>query len=152
MSEKKLFCAYIVLHNYNGCFEDKLLSLIQYHPVPAILSVKDVTVEYNNTLTASFSCNAFGGNNSAINIDLIPPSGSSGLNESSRTVMTNSDGSTTLTISTNKLTLADRGSEYTCDVSYQGAPSEQDNEDFAMLYIGMLFFTLQYILSTPTIT
>ena len=114
--------------------------------VPAILSVKDVTVEYSDSLTASFSCNAFGGNNSAINIDLIPPSGSSGLNESSRTVMTNGDGSTTLTISTNQLTLADRGSEYTCDVSYQGAPSEQDNEDLAILYIGKLSFALKEIL------
>ena len=141
-----------MLHNYNGCFEDKLLSLIQYHPVPAILSMKNVTVEYSDSLTASFSCNAFGGNNSAIDIDLIPPSGSSGLNQSSRTVMTNQDGSTTLTISTNQLTLDDRGSEYTCDVSYQGAPSGQDNEDVAMLYIGMLFFTLQYILSTLKIT
>ena len=138
------FFLYLVLHTYNGCFDDKLLSLIQYHSVPAILSVMDVTVEYSDSLTASFSCNAFGGNNSAINIDLIPPtSGSSGLiNESSRTVMTNPDGSTTLTISTNQFTLADRGSEYTCDVSYQGAPSGQDNEDFAMLYIGKLFFTL----------
>ena len=114
--------------------------------------MKNVTVEYSDSLTASFSCNAFGGNNSAIDIDLIPPSGSSGLNQSSRTVMTNQDGSTTLTISTNQLTLDDRGSEYTCDVSYQGAPSEQDNEDVAMLYIGMLFFTLQYILSTLKIT
>ena len=99
-------------------------------------------MEYSDSLTASFSCNAFGGNNYLINIDLIPPSGSSGLNESSRNVMTNLDGITTLTISTNQLTLADRGSEYTCDVSYQVAPSGQDNEDFAMLYIGKLFFTL----------
>ena len=120
--------------------------------VPAILSVKDVTVEYRESLIALFSCNAFGGNKSAINIDLIPPSGSSGLNESSRTVMTNGDGSTTLTISTNQLTLADRGSEYTCAVSYQGAPSEQDNENFAMLYIGKLFSTLKQVLSILKVT
>ena len=134
---------YLVLHTYNGCFDDKLLSLIQYHPVPAILSMMDVTVEYSDSLTASFSCNAFGGNNSAININLTPPSGSSGIiNESSRSVMNNPDGSTSLTISTNQLTLADSGGEYTCDVSYQGAPSGGDNEDVAMLYIGKLFFTL----------
>ena len=120
--------------------------------VPAILSMTDVTVEYRDSLTASFSCNVFGGNNSAINIDLIPPSGSSGLNESSRTVMTNADGSTTLTISTNQLTLADRSSEYTCAVSYQGAPSVQDNEDFAMLYIGELFSTLKQVLCILKVT
>ena len=120
--------------------------------VPAILSVKDVIVEYSDSLTASFSCNVFGGNNSAINIDLIPPSGSSGLNESFQTVMTNPDGSTTLTINTNQLTLADRGSEYTCDVFYQGAPSGQDNEDFAILHISKLFSTLKQVLCILKVT
>ena len=108
--------------------------------VPAILSgPMDVTVEYSDTLTASFSCTASGGNGTTVEITWSDSIDSSGLNSTSRADMVNPDGSITSTISTNLLELSDGGSEYTCDVSYSG--SSEENEDFATLTIGTLFTT-----------
>ena len=100
----------------------------------------DVTVEYSDTLTASFSCTAFGGNGTTIELEFAWSTNSgSGLNSASQADMDNPDGSITSTISTNILELSDRGSEYTCDVSYSG--SSEESEDSATLTIGTLFTT-----------
>ena len=103
--------------------------------VPAILNgPEDVVLEYSDNLTATFSCTAFGGNESEINIawateipdELQPPQEA-----------VNPDGSITSIVTTNILNLSNRGSEYTCSVSYSG--DSEVNEDFATLSLGMSF-------------
>ena len=107
--------------------------------VPAILSgPMDVTVEYSDTLTASFSCTASGGNGTMLDF-IWSTNSASGLDSATQADMVNTDGSITSTISTYLLELSDRGSEYTCDVSYSG--SSEESEDSATLTIGTLFTT-----------
>ncbi|CAI8010587.1 Neural cell adhesion molecule L1 [Geodia barretti] len=92
---------------------------------PAILmGPEDMILEYSDVLTATFTCTAFGGDNAPLTIDWLAPSDVTGLNISSKTEDINADNSTTSSITTLPLSLSDRGSMYTCDVTYEGAPSD----------------------------
>ena len=85
-----------------------------------------MTLEYSDDdQTATFTCTAFGGDGAMLNITWVTNS-ASGFNTSSQMETLNSDNSTTSTITTNTLTVDDSGSEYTCDVMYQGGSDESD--------------------------
>ena len=105
-----------------------------YTTVPAILSgPMDMTLEYSDDLTATFTCSAFGGNNSVLVLSWTHSLGAS-LNEGTETTTVNPDNSYTSTITTDTLTLEGRGSEYTCHVEYDG--SSEENEATATLSVG----------------
>ena len=102
--------------------------------VPAILSGPvDTTLEYSDDLTATFSCTAFGGNNSVLVLSWTHSAGAN-LNADTENTTVSPDDSYTSTITTDTLTLDDRGSEYTCEVEYDGSASV--NEATATLSIG----------------
>ena len=93
-----------------------------------------MTLEYSDTLTATFTCTGFGGDGAMLDFTWSPTDSPSGLNLASEAENVNADNSTTSTITTNTLGLGDRGSRVTCDVMYEG---ETDNsEDFGTLNIG----------------
>ena len=66
---------------------------------------------------------------------IAPQNGGTQFNASSRVEVENSDNSTTSTITTNPLSLSDRGNSYTCDVAYASNPTQED-EASATLNIG----------------
>ena len=91
--------------------------------VPAILmGPEDMILEYNDVLTATFTCTAFGGNDTPLEIDWLAEAEVTGFNVSSRTDDINADNSTTSSITTLPLSLSDRGATYTCDVAYASPP------------------------------
>ena len=98
----------------------------------------DVTLEYRDVLTASFTCTAFGGDSSQLIITWISASGITGYNASSNIEIQNSNNSTTSRITTLPLSLSDRGSRYTCDVAYASDPAEEV-EASATLNIGKYY-------------
>lgn len=103
--------------------------------VPAILvGPEDMVVEYSDVLTATFTCTAFGGDGAQL-VFTWTHMGGTGLNDTSKVEVENSDNSTTSTITTFSLSLSDRGNSYTCDVAYASDPSEED-EASATLNIG----------------
>ena len=81
-------------------------------------------LEYSDVLTATFTCTAFGGDDAPLAIDWLARIGHTGFNISSRTDDINADNSTTSSITTLPLSLSDRGSMYTCDVTYESAPGD----------------------------
>ena len=95
---------------------------------------EDMILEYSDVLTATFTCTAFGGDDAPLEIDWL--SQATGFNISSRIDGINADNSTTSSITTLPLSLSDVGSMYTCDVTYEGAPSGDDNEASASVDIG----------------
>ena len=92
-----------------------------------------MTLEYSDDLTATFTCTAFGGDGAMLDFTWSTDS-TAGLNTSSQSETLNPDNSVTSTITTNTLTLADRDSEYTCTVIYDG--SSFVNEETATIIIG----------------
>ena len=92
----------------------------------------DITLEYSDDLTATFTCTAFGGDGAMLVFTWSTDS-PAGLNTSSQRETLNPDNSVTSTI-TNTLTLTDRDSEYTCTVIYDG--SSFGNEETATIIIG----------------
>ena len=93
-----------------------------------------MTLEYSDDLTATFTCTAFGGDGAMLVFTWSAPDSTAGLDTSSQRETLNPDSSITSTITTNTLTLADRGSEYTCTVIYDG--SSFGNEETATIIIG----------------
>ena len=85
---------------------------------------QDVFLEYSDVLTATFTCTAFGGDDAPLTFEWLAPSGVTGFNISSRIDGINADNSTTSSITTFPLSLSDRGSMYTCDVTYESAPGD----------------------------
>ena len=73
-----------------------------------------MTLEYRYGLTATFTCTAFGGEGAMLEFDWLASDSVAGLNIDSENEATNENGSTTSTITTNVLSLSDRGSEYSC--------------------------------------
>ena len=97
---------------------------------------EDMILEYSDVLTATFTCTAFGGDDAPLTIDWQPQgAGATRFNISSRTDVINADNSTTSSITTLPLSLSDRGETYICDVTYESAPSD-DNEAPATVDIG----------------
>ena len=92
-----------------------------------------MTLEYSDDLTATFTCTAFGGDGAMLVFTWSTDS-PAGLDTSSQSETLNSDNSTTSTITTNTLTVDESGSEYTCDVMYQGG--SEGREAMATLNIG----------------
>ena len=100
-----------------------------------------MTLEYSDTLTATFTCTAFGGDGAVLDFSWSPTDSPSGLNVPSEAENVNADNSTTSSITTNPLGLGDRGSRVTCDVMYEG---ETDiSEDFGTLNIGKISIITQ---------
>ena len=95
---------------------------------------EDMILEYTDVLTATFTCTAFGGNDAPLEIDWLAEA--TGVNINSRTDVINADNSSTSSITTLPLSLSDRGSVYSCDVTYEGAPSDPDTEASATVDIG----------------
>ena len=94
-----------------------------------------MTLEYrDDDLTATFTCTAFGGDGAVLDFTWSAADSVAGLDISSERETLNPDNSTTSTITTNTLTVDDSGSEYTCDVMYQGG--SEVSEAMATLYIG----------------
>ena len=85
---------------------------------------EDMILEYSHVLTATFTCTAFGGDDAPLTIDWVARSGVTGFNISSGIDGINADNSTTGSITTLPLSLSDRGSMYTCDVTYESAPGD----------------------------
>ena len=85
----------------------------------------DVILEYSDDLTATFTCTGFGGDGAMLVFDWVTNS-PAGLDISSQMETLNPDNSTTSTITTHPLTVDDSGSEYTCDVMYQGGLEVSD--------------------------
>ena len=110
--------------------------LISISTVPAILrGPVDMTLEYRDGLTATFTCTAFGGDDAALKFDWLALDSVAGLNIDSENETTNANG-TTSTITTNVLSLSDRGSEYSCQVEYvESAPGPPET---AVLNIGKI--------------
>ena len=94
----------------------------------------DMTLEYSDDLTATFSCTAFGGNNSVLVLSWTHSVGANFNTDTESTTINPDDNTYTSTITTDTLTLDDRGSEYTCDAEYDGSSSA--NEATATLSIG----------------
>ena len=92
-----------------------------------------MTLEYSDTLTATFTCTAFGGDGAMLEFEW-PILGSAVVESQTETV--NADNSTTSSVTTEPLDLDDRGSVITCDVRYSGG-TEVDAT--ATLYIGTIF-------------
>ena len=93
----------------------------------------DVTLEYSDDLTATFTCTAFGGDNSVLVLSWTHSAGAS-LNADTENTTVNPDNNYTSTITTDTLTLDDRGNEYVCHVEYDGGSEE--NVATATLSIG----------------
>ena len=93
-----------------------------------------MTLEYSDDLTATFTCTAFDGDGAMLVFTWSDTNSVAGLDISSQSETLNPDNSTTSTITTNTLTLADRDSEYTCTVIYDG--SSFGNEETATIIIG----------------
>ena len=91
----------------------------------------DMTLEYSDTLTATFTCTAFGGDGAQLEFHWAP---ATAFVSDSQMEEMNTDNSTTSTITTNPLTLSDRGDTYTCRVEYEG--SSFDSESEAVVNIG----------------
>ena len=101
--------------------------------VPAIvIGPMDMTLEYSDTLTATFTCTAFGGDGAMLEF----PWSTSGASVGSQTETVNADNSTTTSLTTGPLNLNDRGSIITCEVRYSGGTEVDD--DTATLYIGII--------------
>ena len=92
-----------------------------------------MTLEYSDTLTATFTCTAFGGDGAVLDFTWSSPGSPSGLNFPSEAENVNADNSTTSSITTNTLGLSDRGGSFSCDVMYSGG---QTNEASGALNIG----------------
>ena len=109
-----------------------LLTSYWYLLVPAILmGPEDMILEYSDVLTATFTCTAFGGNDAELLFNWNP---TAGFNDDSLKQMINpNDNSTTSTITTDPLTLSDRGETYSCNVEYD---LNQRNAEAATLAIG----------------
>ena len=95
-----------------------------------------MTLEYSDDLTATFTCSAFGGNNSVLVLSWTHSVGAS-LNTDTESTTVNPDNSYTSSITTDTLIVEDRGSEYTCYAEYDG--SSEVNEATASLSIGKKF-------------
>ena len=93
-----------------------------------------MTLEYSDDLTATFTCTAFGGDDAVLVFTWSDTNSTAALNASSQSETLNSNNSVTSTITTNTLTLADRDSEYTCTVVYEGTLPK--NEEKANITIG----------------
>ena len=91
-----------------------------------------MTLEYSDTLTATFTCTAFGGDGAQL-VFAWAPAAAFVVSDSQMEEM-NADNSTTSTITTNPLTLSDRGDTYTCEVEYEGSSSDSGSE--AVVNIG----------------
>lgn len=78
----------------------------------------DVTLEVsdNDYLTAVFTCTAFGGDGAVLRLDITW----SGVDISLESGYINPDNSVTSTLTTEYLTLEDRGNVVTCTVMFQG--------------------------------
>ena len=86
-----------------------------------------MTLEYSDDdLTVTFNCTAFGGDGAMLDFIWSATDSPAGLDISSQMETLNQDNSTTSTITTNTLTVDDSGSEYTCDVMYQGGSEESE--------------------------
>ena len=90
-----------------------------------------MTLEYSDTLTATFTCTAFGGNGALLVFAWAP---ATAFVSDSQMPVINQDNSTTSTITTNLLTLSKRGDMYTCEVEYEGGSF--DSESIAVVNIG----------------
>ena len=90
-----------------------------------------MTLEYSDTLTATFTCTAFGGDGAQLVFAWTP---ASTFVSDSQMQQMNQDNSTTSTITTNPLTLSDRGETHTCEVEYEGSSSDSESE--AVVNIG----------------
>ena len=90
-----------------------------------------MTLEYSDTLTATFTCTAFGGDGAQLVFHWSP---ASTFDTSSQMEERNQDNSTTSTITTNPLTLSERGDTYACGVEYDGGSSDSYSE--AVVNIG----------------
>ena len=101
-------------------------------------------LEYTDVLTATFTCTAFGGNDAPLEIDWLAEATGFNTSSSSRTDVINADNSTTSSITTLPLSLSDRGSMYTCDVTYEGAPDDPDTETSATVDIGEYACKVKY--------
>ena len=108
-----------------------------------------MTLEYSDDLTATFTCTAFGGDGAMLVFTWSATDSPAGLNTSSQMETLNPDNSITSTITTNTLTLADRDSEYTCTVVYDG--NLLGNEETATISIGKSYpdgiSVLKYLLN-----
>ena len=103
--------------------------------VPAIQQGPvDMILEYSDDLTATFACTAFGGDDSTLQFDWDESYSNAGLNHDTELTISNTNNSVTSTITTNTLTLHDRGSEYVCEVEYQSGAFA--NMNTATLNIG----------------
>ena len=91
---------------------------------------------YRDILRATFTCTAFGGDNTQLEFSWIAPNDATGFDTSTFVQYVNEDNSTTSNVSTLPLSLSDRGQSYTCDVAYEGVLGS-DNEASATLNIGM---------------
>ena len=107
------------------------------------MDVEDVTVEYSDDLTATFSCTASGGVNEDLVFTWNAPNDATDFNDRTRMETMNADNSITSTITTQPLSLSDRGEVYTCDVAYAGFP-DRDSESFATLNIGKTIAIYQF--------
>ena len=101
------------------------------------MDVEDVTVEYKDDLTASFTCTAFGGDNEELVFTWITPNDATNFDTDTQVETLNADNTITSTITTLPLSLSDRMQVYACDVAYDGFP-DRDDESFATLNIGKI--------------
>ena len=118
-----------------------IIGIYYVSTVPAILSGPvDMTLEYSDDLTVTFTCSAFGGNNSVLVLSWTHSAGAN-LDTDTESTTVNPDNSTS-SITTDILTLGARGSNYTCDVTYNGSSSA--NEATATLSIGKSNSNFEY--------
>ena len=90
-----------------------------------------MTLEYSDTLTAIFTCTAFGGDGALLVLHWSP---ASTFVSDSQVHVVNADNSTTSTITTNPLTLSERGDTFTCGAEYDGGSFDSESE--AVVNIG----------------
>ena len=129
----------------------ELLLIARAYIVPVILmGPLDMTLEYRDLLTATFTCTAFGGDHAQLLITWTFPSSDTGYNTSSRIEIHNSDNSTTSRITTLPLSLSDRGSQSTCDVAYASGPTAEV-EASATLNIGEYYAIVTYLHTIYTV-
>ena len=110
---------------------------MEHLTVPVIMrGPVNVNLIYNNHLTATFSCNAFGGD--GIELEFVWSTTSSvGLNDASETTFIDPiDSSTTSEIQTNILSVSDSGSVYMCRVRYADATTLGNPESATIVSIG----------------
>ena len=92
---------------------------------------EDMILEYSDVLTATFTCTAFGGDNVELMFNWSPTGAFNG--DSLKQMINPNDNSTTSTITTDPLTLNDRGETYSCNVEYD---LNRRNAEAATLAIG----------------